>query len=186
MENLLRHYLEEAFLKSEIPGRSKPLPFVTISREYGCPSKMIGVKLTDALNRRKKPDDPNRWKFINKEVLETAARELNLPAVQVASLLSAEQKGVEVSEAKFKLQDATTALVLARNLTHGLSLPEIEKSLGEGAKVLEEVKVSGEAALREAKFRRSGLIIATLFILLLALALYLKIRDLQRPPKPER
>ena len=98
-------------------------------------------------------------------------------------LTVAELKGVEVSEPKFKLQDATTALVLARNLTHGLSLPEIEKGLGEGAKVLAEVKVSGEAALREAKFRRSGLIIATIFILLLALALTLKIRDLQRPTK---
>jgi predicted CXXCH cytochrome family protein len=103
-----------------------------------------------------------------------------------AILARAEQKGVEVSEAKFKLQDATTALVLARNLTHGLSLPEIEKSLGEGRKALTEVQVRGEAAQREAKFRRSGLIIATLFILLLASALYLKIRDLQRPPKPER
>jgi predicted CXXCH cytochrome family protein len=96
-----------------------------------------------------------------------------------ALLASAEQKGVEVSEARFKLQDATTALVQARNLTHGLSLPDIEKSVSEGAKALAEVKASGEAALREARFRRSGLIIATLFILLLALALYLKIRDLK-------
>jgi len=101
-------------------------------------------------------------------------------------LASAERKGVEVSEARFKLQDANTALVLARNLTHGLSLAEIEASLGEGAKTLAEVKVRGEAALREAKFRRSRLVIATVFILLLAVALYLKIRDLKRPPtRPE-
>jgi predicted CXXCH cytochrome family protein len=98
-------------------------------------------------------------------------------------LAGAERKGVEVSEAQIKLQDASTALVLARNLTHGLSLPEIEANLGEGAKVLAEVKVRGEAALREAKFRRSGLIIATIFILLLAVALYLKIRDLKNSPK---
>ena len=101
-------------------------------------------------------------------------------------LTSAESKGIEVSEAKFKLQDSLSSLVLARNLTHGLSLPEIERSLGDGAKILAEVKVSGEAALREAKFRRSGLIIATAFIILLALALYLKIRDLQRSPKHQR
>jgi len=97
-------------------------------------------------------------------------------------LAGAERRGVEVSEAQIKLQDASTALVLARNLTHGLSLPEIDANLGEGAKVLADVKVRGEAALREAKFRRSGLIIATIFILLLAVALYLKIRDLNRPP----
>jgi predicted CXXCH cytochrome family protein len=97
-------------------------------------------------------------------------------------LARAERKGVDIGEAQFKLQDSTAALVLARNLTHGLSLSEIEAGLGEGAKVLAEVKVSGEAALREANFRRSGLIIATGLIILLALALYLKIRDLKRPP----
>jgi predicted CXXCH cytochrome family protein len=100
-----------------------------------------------------------------------------------ALLAGAERKGVEVSEAQFKLQDATTALVLARNLTHGLSLPEIEADLGDGAKILAEVKSRGEAALREAKFRRSGLVIATIFILLLAVALFLKIRDLKSSPK---
>jgi len=100
-------------------------------------------------------------------------------------LAAAERKGVEVSEAQFKLQDAKTALVLARNLTHGLSLPEIEANLGDGGKVLAEVKVRGEAALSEAKFRRSGLIIATAFIILLAAALYLKIRDLKGSAKHE-
>jgi predicted CXXCH cytochrome family protein len=100
-----------------------------------------------------------------------------------ALLTGAERQGVEVSEAKFKLQDATSALVLSRNLTHGLSAAEIEKSLGEGGKILAEVKASGEAALREAKFRRSGLVVATVFIILLAAALYLKIRQLQGQAK---
>jgi len=103
-----------------------------------------------------------------------AAREL---------LASAERKGVEVSEAQFKLQDATTALIQARNLSHGLSLPEIEAGLSDGAKLVAEVRTRGEAALREAKFRRSGLIIATVFILLLAVALYLKIRDFKKPSR---
>ena len=103
-----------------------------------------------------------------------AAREL---------LASAERKGVEVSEAQFKLQDATTALIQARNLSHGLSLPEIEAGLSDGAKLVAEVRTRGEAALREAKFRRSGLIVATVFILLLAVALYLKIRDFKKPSR---
>jgi predicted CXXCH cytochrome family protein len=96
-------------------------------------------------------------------------------------LTEAEKKGVEVSEALFKLQEATTALVLARNLTHSLSPAEIESNLGEGVKALAEVESRGQEALREASFRRSGLVIATVFILLLAIALYLKIRDSQRP-----
>jgi predicted CXXCH cytochrome family protein len=96
-------------------------------------------------------------------------------------LTEAEKKGVEVSEALFKLQEATTALVLARNLTHSLSPAEIEGNLGEGVKALAEVESRGQEALREASFRRSGLVIATVFILLLAIALYLKIREPKRP-----
>ena len=90
----------------------------------------------------------------------------------------AENKGVEVSEARFRLQEASTALIEVRNLTHGLALPEIEARLTEGAKVLDEVRGLGEAALREATLRKTGLVVATVFILLLALALFLKIRDL--------
>jgi predicted CXXCH cytochrome family protein len=92
----------------------------------------------------------------------------------------AENKGVEVSEAKFRLQEANTALIEVRNMTHGLSLPGIEAKLTDGVKVLDDVRARGDAALREASFRKTGLVVATAFILLLALALYLKIRDLQR------
>jgi predicted CXXCH cytochrome family protein len=91
----------------------------------------------------------------------------------------AENKGVEVSEAKFRLQEANTALIEVRNLTHGLSVPTIEAKLTEGVKVLDDVRARGEGALREARFRKTGLIVATVFILLLALALFLKIRDFQ-------
>lgn len=89
----------------------------------------------------------------------------------------AENQGVEVSEARFRLQEASTALIEVRNITHRLSIPEIEEKLGEGGKVLEEVRNLGQAALKEAQFRKTGLIIATVFILLLALALYLKVRQ---------
>jgi predicted CXXCH cytochrome family protein len=98
-------------------------------------------------------------------------------------LQAAEKRGVDVAEARFKLQDAATALVLARNLTHGLSASEIEAALADGSKALAEVRARGEAALKEAKFRRSGLVIATVFILLLAAAVFLKIRDLKTSPK---
>ena len=96
-----------------------------------------------------------------------------------ALLDKAERQGVEVSEARFKLQEANTALIQVRNLVHGLSLEKVEERLAEGQKVLIEVKAQGEEALSEARYRRTGLVIATIFILLLALALYLKIRQLK-------
>jgi predicted CXXCH cytochrome family protein len=95
----------------------------------------------------------------------------------------ADREGVEVSEPKFMLTEANTALIFARNLIHSFSLEEIEEKIEEGEQVADEVILAGEAALREAKFRKTGLIIATAFIFLLAMALYLKIRQItQKTP----
>lgn len=98
-------------------------------------------------------------------------------------LALAEQKGVEVSDAKFKLQDVTTTLVGVKNLTHGLDVAEIRKSIGEGETALAEVRAAGDKALREARFRRQGLVVATICLALLALALGLKVRQMSGPRK---
>jgi predicted CXXCH cytochrome family protein len=92
----------------------------------------------------------------------------------------ADKEGVEVSEAKFRLQEAHTLLVQVRNLTHSVSLEKIEEKIEDGQEVVGEVKEAGDAALREAKFRKRGLIVATIFIFLLAVAILLKIRQIER------
>lgn len=92
----------------------------------------------------------------------------------------ANQLGVEVSEPQFKLKEANTTLIMMRNLTHSLSLPLIDEKIVEGDKVVDEVTREGEAALKEAKFRRIGLVTATSFLFLLCIALFLKIRQISR------
>jgi predicted CXXCH cytochrome family protein len=100
--------------------------------------------------------------------------------IQIADniLERADRQGVEVSEPKFRLTEANTILVLVRNLTHSFSLMEIEEKIEEGKSVVAEVTIAGQAALREATFRKTGLIIATCFIFLLAIALFLKIKQI--------
>ena len=93
---------------------------------------------------------------------------------------TAERQGVEVSEAKFKLKEAETALIMLRNLTHSLSLEEVKAKAAEGEKDLAQVTASGEAALKEGKSRRVGLVITTGFLFLLAIALFFKIRQIQK------
>lgn len=95
-------------------------------------------------------------------------------------LQTAENKGVEVSNAKMKLMDARTALIQARNLTHGLSLTAINDTLGDGQKIVSGVEAAGKEALKEARFRRLGLVIVTIFIFFLAIALILKIKDIDK------
>jgi hypothetical protein len=95
-------------------------------------------------------------------------------------LAQARQKGVEVSDAEFKLQDVTTLLVSAKNLTHGLDGAEIAKAVSEGEKALVGVRELGEKALDEARFRRRGLAVTTALLALFGVALALKIRHMTR------
>ncbi len=95
-------------------------------------------------------------------------------------LSTAYSRGVEVSESRFKLREATTLLVMIRNLTHSFSLDAIEEKFNEGEKITAEITEEGEAALREARLRRTGLVIATFFVIALALALFLKVRLMKK------
>ena len=94
MENLLREYLEKSF--PEKPGDT-PCgngPVITISREFGCPSKLIGQQLTELLNKSAEKSKTHRWRFISKEIVVTAARELELKFTEMNYLLSSGGKGL--------------------------------------------------------------------------------------------
>jgi predicted CXXCH cytochrome family protein len=95
-------------------------------------------------------------------------------------LESAELKGVEVSEPKFKLIDVNTLLIIARNLTHSLNISDFEEKIGEGEKILADIQEEGEAALSEARVRRRGLAVVVFFIILLTIALFLKIKQIEK------
>jgi predicted CXXCH cytochrome family protein len=95
-------------------------------------------------------------------------------------LAQARRKGVEVGDAEYKLQDVTTTLVTAKNLTHDLDTAGIAKTVADGETALAEVRAAGEKALDEARFRRRGLGVTTVLLVLLAAALALKIRRMAR------
>jgi len=94
MENLLRMYIEKALKEPEVGKTTGFGPVVTISREFGCPSKIIGQLLTDALNQIPGEQPIVKWRFINKELVESAARELNLQTNQLNYFISSVGKGL--------------------------------------------------------------------------------------------
>jgi predicted CXXCH cytochrome family protein len=94
---------------------------------------------------------------------------------------AAENKGVEVSDPQFKLKDIDTSTIMAKNLVHGLNMADIKGKLAEAEPTLAEVEKAGTAALGEAKYRRSGLILATVFLALFGVALFMKIRTMKKP-----
>ena len=102
-----------------------------------------------------------------------------------ALLMRAKRKGVEVSDAEYKLVDVNTILVTAKNLTHGLDTAEIAKTVAEGEASLAGVRTAGEKALDEARFRRQGLAVTTFLLAVFAAALALKIRRMARTRRRE-
>ena len=86
---------------------------------------------------------------------------------------------MEVSKPKFELKGATDALTHARVLIHSSSTTEVDKVVGPGLEVAGKGYQAGLAALGEWKFRREGLAVSLVFILFLALLVYLKIRQIE-------
>ena len=91
----------------------------------------------------------------------------------------AERKGLEVSKPKFELKGATDALTHARVLIHSSSAAEVEKVAAPGLEVAGKGYQAGLDALAELSFRRKGLAVSLVFILFLALLVYLKIRQIE-------
>lgn len=101
MDTLLLSYLSKGFddQAGDLTGAHRPV--VTISREYGCPSKLIGQMLADQLNRHFSVEKDPKWVVINKEILEESARELKISEPQIKSMLDSEKKGVVVDLLSF-------------------------------------------------------------------------------------
>jgi predicted CXXCH cytochrome family protein len=91
----------------------------------------------------------------------------------------AERKGMEVSKPKFELKGATDALTHARVLIHSSSTGEVDKVIGPALEVAGKGYQAGLDALAELSFRRKGLAVSLVFILFLALLVYLKIRQIE-------
>jgi predicted CXXCH cytochrome family protein len=91
----------------------------------------------------------------------------------------AERKGMEVSKPKFELKAATDALTHVRVLIHSSSTAEVDKVAAPGMEAAGKGYQAGAAALAELSFRRKGLAVSLVFILFLALLVYLKIRQIE-------
>jgi predicted CXXCH cytochrome family protein len=96
----------------------------------------------------------------------------------------AERAGMEVSKPKFELKGATDALTHARVLIHSSSAGEVEKVVAPGLEVASKGYQAGLGALAERTFRRKGLAVSLVFIMFLAVLVYLKIKQIENRQAP--
>ena len=90
---------------------------------------------------------------------------------------------MEMSDAELVLIDSNQTLVKARNVVHAVSLDALREVTDEGRSLAEEAQHMGIAAFQEFQFRRKGLAVSVLFILLVVAGIYLKIRQIESPSR---
>lgn len=94
-------------------------------------------------------------------------------------LARAEEAGLEVSQARFELQDATNAIVQARAATHSASLDSVRLRVEAGWKITGKAGERGRGAFRDLHIRRLGLAVSSAIIVLLIAGLLMKIREVE-------
>ena len=91
----------------------------------------------------------------------------------------AEQSGMEVSSAKLDLAAARESLVKSRVAVHSFNGVEVQKLTGQGVTIADKSFTAGVDALKERDYRRKGLGLALVFILITMAGIYMKIRHME-------
>jgi hypothetical protein len=94
-------------------------------------------------------------------------------------LREAGAKGMLITDEEFALKEVDQIKVQARSSIHAFAADSLVPKAEDGIKKAERVRTNGAGLIDEYYFRRWGLGIASIFITLLALLLYFKIRSLK-------
>jgi len=94
-------------------------------------------------------------------------------------LTRAETSGVEVGDAKLALSEARDDLTKARVTIHSVQAATVDENIQAGLKVTQKAWQAGLDALAELKYRREGLAVSLVAILLVLIGLALLIRKVE-------
>lgn len=100
-----------------------------------------------------------------------------------ATVAQAAQLGMEVGEAEFALHEASTQLTQARTYVHAFAPAAMDPIVSEGVRHASQAEEQGHHAIREFQFRRQGLGVTIVIILILIGALLLAIREIESRSK---
>ena len=91
MDNLLLKYMNERVRPEIKKAIEPPGPVITISRECGCSGRLFAEKLIERINL-KISNPSQKWKWVNKEILSLASKELKINPDKIKNLLDAADK----------------------------------------------------------------------------------------------
>ncbi len=95
-------------------------------------------------------------------------------------LNNAEKSGMEVSSARVEMTNAHSDLIKARVTVHTFNAADVLKITNQGTATAQKAYAAGVDALKERDYRRKGLAIALIAIVIAISGLYFKIRGMER------
>jgi hypothetical protein len=170
-------------------GSSHPAAFLQLGRPgcVGChdnhaihqtSDEMLGTGTESVCTECHEPGEPEGTAAA--EMLAMIER-LKVERIRSDSLLErAEGAGLEVSQARFELEDATNAIVLARASTHSASVDSVKTRVDAGLEITSRAWQRGNGAFRDLRIRRIGLAVSSLIIVVLIAGIVMKIREFDR------
>jgi cytidylate kinase len=97
MENRLFEYMNKRIGGDFTPSLiiKDPGPVITISRQTGCGARGIAWAICDELNKRKTAvKTEGNWRYINREILQESAEQLNLDTRALKSVIDDKNRGI--------------------------------------------------------------------------------------------
>jgi len=141
--------------------------------------KLLGVT-SGAVCSKCHTNEKNQKGFNSAKYMRVLIDSLTSQEVHAKNLVDhAEQKGMEIAEAKFKLREIHQAKLEARTMVHSFNVEKYKEVVDKGFSVSTFVSTEAQSAVDEFYFRRYGLVVSILFISLLALSLFLYIRRIE-------
>ncbi len=142
--------------------------------------KLLGVSSDAVCSQCHQANDQSKGYIVAKTMREQIDSLETSEQTAAGVLNEAEQRGMEVSEAKFKLRDVHQARLQSRTMVHSFNEEKLHEVVGKGLNVASIVTGEGQHAIDEYYFRRWGLGVATMIISIVTVSLYFTIRRIER------
>ncbi len=141
--------------------------------------KLLGVSKGAVCIKCHKDNDKG---YLAAEKMRSMVDSLDAAQSEADTLIAeAEQKGMEVSDAKFKLRDVHQAKIEAKTMVHSFNLKKFEDLINQkGFTVTNQVIADAQKAIHDYYFRRIGLAASVLIISILCVGLFLYIKRLDK------
>ena len=91
-----------------------------------------------------------------------------------------QEKDMDDVDINFLLKDVHQSLIKSRTLVHTFSSKKVGKETDKGMKIVKKAIAMEDEAIHASFVRRNGFLIAILFITIIIIALYLRIKEMDK------